>query len=68
MPLAHTHIGVNPTWRPDWNAPGDPAGATDSDPTDDNQLWFFSIRRFMPSLRPLAGRIGHGITETHFCC
>ncbi|MFH1109128.1 MAG: hypothetical protein V1790_08045 [Planctomycetota bacterium] len=23
-PLAHTHIGKNPTWRPDWNAPGDP--------------------------------------------
>ena len=42
-PLAHTHIGVNPTWRPDWNDPGNPAGATDTDETDDNQLWFFSI-------------------------
>lgn len=42
-PLAHTHIGKNPTWRPDWSAPGDPGLATDSDPTDDNQLWFFSL-------------------------
>ncbi len=32
-PLAHTHIGVNPTWRPD----GDPVSS------DDNQLWFFSL-------------------------
>ncbi len=42
-PLAHTHIGVNPTWRPDWSDPGNPAAATDSDSTDNNKLWFFSI-------------------------
>ncbi len=41
-PVAHTHIGVNPTWRPaDWSQPG--AGASDPDPTDNNQLWFFSL-------------------------
>lgn len=49
-PLAHTHIGVNPTWRPDWTDPGNPAAATDSDPTDDNKLWFFSV----PPVHPLA--------------
>jgi hypothetical protein len=39
---AHTHIGINPTWRPaDWNNPG--LGHIDSDPTDDNKLWFFSL-------------------------
>jgi hypothetical protein len=39
---AHTHIGVNPTWRPaSWNSPG--VGSVDPDPTDDNQLWFFSL-------------------------
>ena len=39
---AHTHIGVNPTWRPaDWSAPG--VGSVDPDPTDDDQLWFFSL-------------------------
>ena len=42
-PLAHTHIGINPTWRPDWNDPGNPAGATDPVSSDDNQLWMFSI-------------------------
>jgi len=41
--VAHTHIGVNPTWRPDWSDPGNASLATDSDPTDDNKLWFFSI-------------------------
>jgi len=40
--VAHTHIGINPTWRPaDWASPG--VGSTDSDPTDDNKLWFFSV-------------------------
>jgi len=40
--VAHTHIGINPTWRPaDWSSPGD--GYIDSDPTDDNKLWFFSM-------------------------
>lgn len=40
--VAHTHIGINPTWRPaDWDQPG--TGAVDSDPTDDNKLWFFSV-------------------------
>ena len=40
--VAHTHIGVNPTWRPaDWSQPAE--GAIDPDPTDDNQLWFFSM-------------------------
>jgi len=42
-PYAHTHIGINPTWRPDWSAPADASLATDTDPTDDNKLWFFSI-------------------------
>jgi len=42
-PLAHTHIGVNPTWRPDWSDPGNPDLATDQDETDNDQLWFFSI-------------------------
>ncbi|MBL7187046.1 MAG: hypothetical protein ISS70_12065 [Phycisphaerae bacterium] len=41
-PVAHTHIGKNPTWRPaDWCRPGD--GAVDLDPTDDDKLWFFSL-------------------------
>ena len=40
--VAHTHIGINPTWRPaDWSTPG--VGSVDSDPTDDNKLWFFSL-------------------------
>jgi len=40
--VAHTHIGVNPTWRPgDWDQPGQ--GAVDLDPTDDQKLWFFSV-------------------------
>ena len=39
---AHTHIGINPTWRPaDWSSPSE--GFIDSDPTDDNKLWFFSL-------------------------
>jgi len=41
-PVAHTHIGINPTWRPaDWTRPGE--GAVDLDPTDDDKLWFFSL-------------------------
>ncbi len=48
-PLAHTHIGINPSWRPaDWGNPGE--GFVDPDPTDDNQLWFFSV----PPVHPLA--------------
>jgi len=40
--VAHTHIGVNPTWRPaDWTRPEE--GSIDSDPTDDNKLWIFSM-------------------------
>lgn len=42
-PLAHTHIGINPTWRPDWSDPGNASLATDSDLTDDNKLWFSSL-------------------------
>jgi len=49
-PTAHTHIGVNPTWRPDWNDPENPDGAFDPDPTDDHKLWFFSL----PPVHPLA--------------
>ena len=41
-PLAHTHIGVNPTWRPaDWASPG--SGYVDPTSADDNKLWFFSL-------------------------
>lgn len=40
--VAHTHIGINPTWRPlDWSNPGD--GFIDIDPTDNDKLWFFSL-------------------------
>ncbi|MBN2314215.1 MAG: hypothetical protein JXM79_09815 [Sedimentisphaerales bacterium] len=40
--FAHTHIGINPTWRPaDGSNPG--VGAVDLDPTDDDKLWFFSV-------------------------
>lgn len=40
--VAHTHIGINPTWRPtDWSKPAE--GAVDTDPTDNNKLWFFSL-------------------------
>jgi len=40
--VAHTHIGINPTWRPvDWNEPAQ--GALDPDPTDNNKLWLFSM-------------------------
>ena len=42
-PLAHTHIGVNPTWQPDWSDPGNAELATDTDLTDNNKLWFFSL-------------------------
>lgn len=50
-PLAHTHIGVNPTWRPaDWSRPGE--GAVDPDPTDDNKLWFFSLPPVHPCGTP----------------
>ncbi len=41
--VAHTHIGVNPTWRPDWADPENAAKATDDDLTDDNKLWLFSV-------------------------
>jgi hypothetical protein len=47
--VAHTHIGINPTWRPaDWSQPH--AGAIDLDPTDNDKLWLFS----MPPLHPAA--------------
>ena len=49
---AHTHIGINPTWRPDWTAPGDAALAVDPDPTDDNKLWFFSLPPVHASATP----------------
>ncbi len=48
--VAHTHIGVNPTWRPDWSDPGNPDLAVDSDPTDDKKLWFFSV----PPVHPVS--------------
>lgn len=41
--IAHSHIGVNPTWRCDWTDPANPAGVVDTDPTDDNKLWIFSM-------------------------
>lgn len=53
-PVAHTHIGVNPTWRPDWSDPGNPAKATDTDLTDNDKLWFFSV----PPVHPLASTPG----------
>ena len=50
-PVAHTHIGINPTWRPlDWASPGD--GAVDLDPTDNNKLWFFSLPPIHDSATP----------------
>ncbi|AQQ09065.1 hypothetical protein L21SP3_00863 [Sedimentisphaera cyanobacteriorum] len=42
-PLAHTHIGVNPTWRPDWSAPSSSELAEDTNSADNNKLWFFSL-------------------------
>jgi len=40
--VAHTHIGINPTWRPaDWGRPGE--GSVDPDPMDNDKLWFFSL-------------------------
>jgi hypothetical protein len=40
--VAHFHIGINPTWRPaDWTKPAE--GSVDTDPTDDNKLWLFSM-------------------------
>jgi hypothetical protein len=40
--VAHFHIGINPTWRPaDWTTPAE--GSVDTDPTDDNKLWLFSM-------------------------
>jgi hypothetical protein len=40
--VAHIHIGINPTWRPlDWSNTDD--GFIDTDPTDNNKLWFFSM-------------------------
>ncbi len=48
---AHTHIGINPTWRPaDWNSPDE--GYVDSDPTDNNKLWFFSLPPIHTSATP----------------
>ncbi|MBN1973862.1 MAG: hypothetical protein JW787_09510 [Sedimentisphaerales bacterium] len=48
---AHTHIGINPTWRPaDWNNPGQEH--IDSDPTDNNKLWFFSLPPIHDSATP----------------
>jgi hypothetical protein len=41
--LAHTHIGVNPTLRPDWSDPGNASLDTDPVSTDDDKLWFFSL-------------------------
>ncbi len=41
--VAHTHIGVNPTLRPDWSDPSNRALDTDPDPTDNNKLWVFSL-------------------------
>lgn len=49
---AHTHIGINPTWRPDWTAPADASLATDPDPTDNNKLWFFSLPPVHSSATP----------------
>ncbi len=50
-PVAHTHIGRNPTWRPaDWNNPG--SDSIDTDPTDDNKLWFFALPSVHPSATP----------------
>jgi hypothetical protein len=49
-PFAHTHIGVNPTWRPDWTDPGNPQKAIDTDSTDNDRLWFFSV----PPVDPVA--------------
>jgi hypothetical protein len=49
--VAHTHVGKNPTWRPaDWGPP--PSGAVDTDPTDDNKLWFFALPPIHPSATP----------------
>lgn len=48
--VAHTHIGVNPTWRPDWSDPGNAALASDPDLTDNSKLWFFSV----PPVNPVA--------------
>jgi hypothetical protein len=40
--VAHLHVGINPTWRPaDWSRPDE--GSIDSDPTDGNKLWLFSM-------------------------
>ncbi len=41
-PLAHTHIGVNPTWRP----------TGDTDQSDNNKLWFFSLPPAHPACTP----------------
>ncbi|MDY0355828.1 MAG: hypothetical protein RBR19_08115 [Sedimentisphaerales bacterium] len=49
--MAHTHIGVNPTWRPaDWSQPAE--GSVDPDPTDDDKLWFFSLPPVHASATP----------------
>ncbi len=52
--VAHTHIGINPSWQPDWSDPGNSALAVDTDSTDDNQLWFFSV----PPVHPVAATPG----------
>jgi hypothetical protein len=51
-PFAHTHIGINPTARPDWSDPGNRSLDTDSDPTDDDKLWFFSLPPVHPAGTP----------------
>ncbi|MBM4025419.1 MAG: hypothetical protein FJ280_08420 [Planctomycetes bacterium] len=49
--VAHTHLGVNPTWRPaDWSRPDE--GAIDLDPTDDDKLWLFSLPPGHPAATP----------------
>jgi hypothetical protein len=49
--VAHTHIGINPTWRPgDWSTPGE--GFVDPDPTDNSRLWFFSLPPIHDSATP----------------
>ncbi len=49
--FAHTHIGINPTWRPaDWNQPSQ--GTVDLDPTDNSKLWFFALPPAHPCATP----------------
>jgi hypothetical protein len=51
-PIAHTHIGVNPTMRPDWSDPGNRSKDTDPVSTDDGKLWFFSLPPVHPGGTP----------------